>query len=197
MAKAYAAYQAYTEALKEAGVYVDSAGLRPTAEATTVRARPARSVFWTVRSPRRKNSSTATIWSMSPIWMRPWCGRNGIRPWGSVRSKSVPCGGNGGRRGDRAPQLRKTGRLSRRAYARVARAEDALSEAFAAALADWPVSAMPGQPEAWLLTVARRKSIDAVRKRTNELAICELRTSMTYSVRPTRAMRKFPTNVSG
>ncbi len=38
MGKAYAAYQAYTEALKQAGVYVDSAGLRPTAEATTVRA---------------------------------------------------------------------------------------------------------------------------------------------------------------
>jgi RNA polymerase sigma-70 factor (ECF subfamily) len=38
----------------------------------------------------------------------------------------------------------------------VAGAEDALSEAFAAALADWPRSGIPRAPEAWLLTVARR-----------------------------------------
>ena len=47
----------------------------------------------------------------------------------------------------------------------VAAAEDALSEAFAAALADWPVSGIPRVPEAWLLTVARRKLIDAARRR--------------------------------
>ena len=42
----------------------------------------------------------------------------------------------------------------------VAAAEDALSEAFASALADWPVNGCPANPEAWLLTVARRKMID-------------------------------------
>lgn len=42
----------------------------------------------------------------------------------------------------------------------VAAAEDALSEAFAAALADWPRNGCPVNPEAWLLTVARRKAID-------------------------------------
>jgi RNA polymerase sigma-70 factor (ECF subfamily) len=47
----------------------------------------------------------------------------------------------------------------------VAGAEDALSEAFAAALADWPRSGIPRAPEAWLLTVARRKLIDAARRR--------------------------------
>ena len=47
----------------------------------------------------------------------------------------------------------------------VAAAEDALSEAFAAALADWPAHGTPDNPEAWLLTVARRKSIDAARRR--------------------------------
>ena len=47
----------------------------------------------------------------------------------------------------------------------VAGAEDALSEAFAAALADWPRSGIPRAPEAWLLTVARRKLIDATRRR--------------------------------
>jgi RNA polymerase sigma-70 factor (ECF subfamily) len=47
----------------------------------------------------------------------------------------------------------------------VAAAEDALSEAFAAALADWPKSGIPRNPEAWLLTVARRKQIDTARRR--------------------------------
>ena len=53
----------------------------------------------------------------------------------------------------------------------VAAAEDALSEAFAAALADWPLKGCPSNPEAWLLTVARRRMIDvARRRRTGEAA---------------------------
>src|SRR6266705_4939930 len=47
----------------------------------------------------------------------------------------------------------------------VAGAEDALSDAFAAALAGWPARGMPANPEAWLLTVARRKMIDVARRR--------------------------------
>src|SRR3989441_8743221 len=49
----------------------------------------------------------------------------------------------------------------------VAAAEDALSEAFASALSDWPLNGCPSNPEAWLLTVARRKMIDAVRRSSN------------------------------
>jgi len=57
----------------------------------------------------------------------------------------------------------------------VAGAEDALSEAFAAALADWPLHGVPRTPEAWLLTVARRKRVDAVRRqRQDEEAATEL-----------------------
>src|SRR3981189_2963497 len=47
----------------------------------------------------------------------------------------------------------------------VAGAEDALSEAFAAALVDWPAGGVPDSPEAWLMAVARRRSIDALRRR--------------------------------
>ena len=46
----------------------------------------------------------------------------------------------------------------------VSAAEDALSEAFATALADWPVKGCPANPEAWLFTVAQRKAIDANRR---------------------------------
>lgn len=47
----------------------------------------------------------------------------------------------------------------------VAGAEDALADAFAAALTHWPVSGVPEKPEAWLLAAARRKLIDASRRR--------------------------------
>jgi RNA polymerase sigma-70 factor (ECF subfamily) len=47
----------------------------------------------------------------------------------------------------------------------VASAEDALSEAFASALVDWPVNGAPKNPEAWLVAVARRKMVDAARRR--------------------------------
>jgi predicted RNA polymerase sigma factor len=45
----------------------------------------------------------------------------------------------------------------------VSAAEDALSEAFASALAAWPQTGCPANPEAWLMTVARRKLIDMAR----------------------------------
>jgi RNA polymerase sigma-70 factor (ECF subfamily) len=50
----------------------------------------------------------------------------------------------------------------------VAGAEDALSDAFAAALADWPRTGVPERPEAWLVTVARRKLIDQARRRRTQ-----------------------------
>jgi RNA polymerase sigma-70 factor (ECF subfamily) len=58
----------------------------------------------------------------------------------------------------------------------VAGAEDALSEAFAAALTDWPAKEIPESPEAWLIAVARRRMIDAARRRrTGENAVDGLR----------------------
>src|SRR5215475_5188367 len=55
----------------------------------------------------------------------------------------------------------------------VAAAEDALSEAFVSALTDWPQNGCPSNPEAWLLTVARRKMIDLVRRRRHTEAATE------------------------
>ncbi|MBV9774137.1 MAG: RNA polymerase subunit sigma-70 [Gemmatimonadetes bacterium] len=43
-------------------------------------------------------------------------------------------------------------------------AEDALGDAFQAALASWPRTGVPERPEAWLLTVARRRLINAARR---------------------------------
>jgi RNA polymerase sigma-70 factor, ECF subfamily len=55
----------------------------------------------------------------------------------------------------------------------VAGAEDALSEAFAAALQEWPERGVPAAPEAWLLTVARRRMVDDVRRRIHDEAASE------------------------
>jgi len=43
-------------------------------------------------------------------------------------------------------------------------AEEALQEAFAAALARWPRDGVPDNPGAWLTTTARRKAIDRLRR---------------------------------
>ena len=45
----------------------------------------------------------------------------------------------------------------------VAAAEDALSEAFVAALRRWPIDGVPDKPEAWLLHAARNRMIDEAR----------------------------------
>jgi RNA polymerase sigma-70 factor (ECF subfamily) len=79
-----------------------------------------------------------------------------------------------GHNGDAAERAAES--VARRSYGRliaflssrtgdVAEAEDALAEAFAAALVDWPEHGVPKSPEAWLIAVARRKGIDAARKR--------------------------------
>ncbi|MEL6981176.1 MAG: DUF6596 domain-containing protein [Actinomycetota bacterium] len=46
----------------------------------------------------------------------------------------------------------------------IATAEDALGDAMEAALRQWPASGVPDNPEAWLLTVARRRLIDEGRR---------------------------------
>ena len=61
---------------------------------------------------------------------------------------------------------------SRRAFATLVRllgdfdlAEEALHEAFAAALEQWPREGIPDNPRAWLITAARFRGIDAMRRR--------------------------------
>jgi predicted RNA polymerase sigma factor len=77
---------------------------------------------------------------------------------------------------DEARAQRTVEEVARRSYGKlvaflaarthdVAAAEDALSDAFASALVDWPANGCPENPEGWLLTVARRKGIDAMRRR--------------------------------
>jgi RNA polymerase sigma-70 factor (ECF subfamily) len=61
---------------------------------------------------------------------------------------------------------------SRRVFATLIRllgdfdlAEEALHEAFAAAVERWPAEGVPGNPRAWLVSTGRFKAIDALRRR--------------------------------
>ncbi|WP_119320284.1 RNA polymerase sigma factor [Capsulimonas corticalis] len=62
---------------------------------------------------------------------------------------------------------------SRRVFATLIRligdfdlAEEAVQDAFAAALEQWPRDGIPANPRAWLVTTGRFKAIDAMRRRT-------------------------------
>jgi len=44
-------------------------------------------------------------------------------------------------------------------------AEDAMHEAFSAAMEKWPTDGMPGNPRAWLVSAGRFKAIDQIRRR--------------------------------
>jgi RNA polymerase sigma-70 factor (ECF subfamily) len=71
---------------------------------------------------------------------------------------------------------------SRRVFATLVRllgdfdlAEDALHNAFAAALEQWPKAGVPDNPRAWLVSVGRFKAIDALRRRARfDAALAEL-----------------------
>ncbi len=52
----------------------------------------------------------------------------------------------------------------------LALAEDALQDALAIALERWPGDGVPARPAAWVVTVARRKAIDALRRRATQSA---------------------------
>ena len=81
--------------------------------------------------------------------------------------------------GTRGEAARAAERVARESFGRlvaflatrtrdVAGAEDALLEAFAAALRQWPQRGVPENPAAWLLAVARRRCADAARRRMVE-----------------------------
>jgi len=70
-------------------------------------------------------------------------------------------------------------------------AEDALADAFAAALADWPQKGCPNNPEAWLLAVARRKFLDTVRGQRREVLSDDLET-MAESLAAAASESHFP-----
>src|SRR5688500_5986717 len=48
------------------------------------------------------------------------------------------------------------------------RAEEAMHDAFAAAVEQWPREGVPANPRAWLVSTGRFKAIDAIRRRARQ-----------------------------
>ena len=63
-------------------------------------------------------------------------------------------------------------------------AEDALQEAFAVALREWPASGVPRNPLAWLVSTARHKAIDRLRREKSFAAKQSEIASVTESAAP-------------
>jgi RNA polymerase sigma-70 factor, ECF subfamily len=74
----------------------------------------------------------------------------------------------------------------------VLEAEDALSEAFARALSAWPARGIPDSPEAWLLTVARRRLADVARHRRGDQAASTHLQLMAEEMEAAAAAGEFP-----
>src|SRR5215510_11614982 len=66
------------------------------------------------------------------------------------------------------------------------RAEEALHDAFTAALDTWPREGMPDNPRAWLVSTGRFKAIDRLRRATRfDAVVSELATQTDPAVHPT------------
>jgi RNA polymerase sigma-70 factor, ECF subfamily len=64
-------------------------------------------------------------------------------------------------------------------------AEEALHEAFAAAVEQWPRDGVPAHPRAWLVTAGRFKGIDAIRRRVRfDASLAALATRLDHGTAP-------------
>jgi RNA polymerase sigma-70 factor (ECF subfamily) len=81
---------------------------------------------------------------------------------------------------------------SRRVFATLIRvlgdfdlAEEALHEAFAGALQQWPRDGVPANPRAWLVSAGRFKAVDAIRRRVRfDASLAELATRLDSATAP-------------
>lgn len=65
------------------------------------------------------------------------------------------------------------------------RAEEALHDAFAAAVQQWPVEGVPANPRAWLISAGRFKAIDAIRRRARfDASLAELASRLDSRTEP-------------
>src|SRR5262249_51822886 len=139
-------------------------------------------------SPRRKNSSAGTTSSRPRISMTRLPSERASRPCGSAAPSRGGRAWRGGPPGSPpgdgvAPEGRPPipatmpiEELFRAEYGRILAtlirllgdfdvAEEALQEAFATALEQWPLDGTPANPAAWLVGTARHKAIDHLRRK--------------------------------
>ena len=181
----WADYAAFNEALAKAGGRRAPASGCSRAPRQPPCAPPAaRPTSSTAPMPTPRSSSPATSSSRSPTSTRPSPGPSAaqLEQYGSIEIRPVHRPATATSDVIVATRRRRAAeRVARESYGRlvaflaartrdVAGAEDALAEAFAAALASGPTDGVPDNPDAWLLTVARRRQTDALRRRQTRTA---------------------------
>lgn len=83
--------------------------------------------------------------------------------------------------------------VAARAGGDLAAAEDALSDAFVAALRQWPIEGIPHKPEAWLLVTARRRLMDFQRRSArSQIHAASLQESPSPGEHPAQSGEDFP-----
>ena len=177
MGELMGAYRVFTEGLVAAGALVKADRLQPVGNATTVRSagvhdgpfaetKEQLGGYYLIEAP---DLDAALGWARKcPGGERFGRGAAGLR---DAAGMSVDA-----RRAAERSARDHYGRLVSilAASARdIASAEDALADALAAALRDWPATGVPRSPEAWLLAVARRRLIDGARRRQSADAALE------------------------
>src|SRR5438128_386870 len=171
-----AEYGAFTESVKKNGHWIAAERLQPVQTATTVRIRNGK--LSTTDGPYAETKeqlggfyliNAKDLNDAIQIASRIPCAK-----WGSGRSPSP-----GGHRVSGGADERARAMVdavyrsdSRRVLATLIRllgdfdlAEEALQDAFAAAVEQWPTGGVPANPRAWLVSAGRFKAIDAVRRR--------------------------------
>ncbi len=87
-----------------------------------------------------------------------------VEPGGESSTDPVPCAARAAEAAARQAYGRLLSWLAWQ-WRDIAAAEDALADALVAALLTWPRDGVPGRPEAWLLTAARRNLLKTARHR--------------------------------
>ena len=174
MSEMMGAYMAYTTAMRDSGAFVAGAPLQPSTTATTVRVSDSgRQVLDGPYAETREQLGGYYIIEVPDLDAAlvlggALPGRAHRRAGGAARLGHVNRPMDDAQRAVATAARQSYGKLLAFLAARtrdVTAAEDALAEAFASALAAWPAQGVPRAPDAWLLAVARRKAIDAARRR--------------------------------
>ena len=180
------AYEAFGNEATAAGVMVGGEGLQPTATATTLRD-PRRRAHPHRRPVRRDQGAARRLLPARVQGSRRGHRVDGEDPEHEERVERGPAGDGlrGLRRGVARPLRGGAGlshtagvvdrlfrRESGRAVATLIRilgdfdlAEEAVQDAFLVALERWPADGVPGNPGAWIVTTARNRAIDRLRRR--------------------------------
>ena len=164
----YAGLRAFTQELQDSGAMVAGDALAADGTATTVRVRDGETL--TTDGPFAETKEQLGGYYMVEVGSLDeaieWAAKI---PGAQRRLGRGPAGD--GLRGGRLvvedvfrEEWGRTLAILARALGDVELAEDAVQEAFAAALERWPRDGVPANPGAWLLTTARNRAIDRIRR---------------------------------